>query len=413
MTRSVFVLLYIFAASSLVSACSADKFSGAKNSKVSSAKLGDGDSEVVGDSSNSGEKGKSGKSSAAKTSEIAGSDDSVLVPKQVISQPDVNVPTAYITSQPNLQASPTPNATASAEPSPDPMQTRIPTSLRLGLACERKSTVFSSLLYNQTVSGSCSAGYVGMACAFNFIDTNTNAQGASLTYQTSLVAKWDSARQTCSQTILDGGASSGSLSLDCCKLVAEESDTASVPVEADIAKLSCVTESVWGPLKFGETASASCKAGYEAVRCQANYLDNNSVLYLGTQTATLDRSKKTCSLVSNDGGITEGGVSVDCCKVEHAAVTNPERTIVGKALSCKRSSSGWNRIANGSTLTAKCEKGYRGVSCFADYFDTNSSMYHGGQSGEWDSTQSSCSLRINDAGISEGQVTAECCLIAE
>lgn len=132
MTRFWLLLLSVFAGVSLVSACSADKFSGAKKAHLDTAKPGDGDGEVVEDSSNTGVKIKNSTSPTAKPTEVGESDEGMFVPKQVISQPGPIVPTANITSQPDPQASPTVEPTAQPTASPTPVVTATQTPPPLG-----------------------------------------------------------------------------------------------------------------------------------------------------------------------------------------------------------------------------------------------------------------------------------------
>lgn len=82
----------------------------------------------------------------------------------------------------------------------------------------------------------------------------------------------------------------------------------------------------------------------------------------------------------------------------------------GGGLSCQKKTSGWGPWANGATKSVSCPANYTGVSCIAEYYDTNSGVtYHGGGAGVWNSSRTQCSLTSSDEGISEGEVTAECC----
>lgn len=126
MVRVGKVSVYLLSVVTLVSACSGDKFSGAKKNSAA-VKLENGDAEISDESPSPGIKIKSSKSPTAKPTESADSDDGLLVPKQVISQPGPIAPTPEITSHPVQEGTPPPEATATAVISPTPVVTATPT----------------------------------------------------------------------------------------------------------------------------------------------------------------------------------------------------------------------------------------------------------------------------------------------
>jgi len=82
----------------------------------------------------------------------------------------------------------------------------------------------------------------------------------------------------------------------------------------------------------------------------------------------------------------------------------------GGNLECTRVTTGWGAITSGDSLEVNCPESYEGVSCIFHYYDSIAgSNYHGFAKGGWDDTRSSCTKTIADAGITEGELYAECC----
>ncbi len=80
------------------------------------------------------------------------------------------------------------------------------------------------------------------------------------------------------------------------------------------------------------------------------------------------------------------------------------------SLQCQRVDLGWQALFNHQTYSVSCPSGYQGVQCGFDFYDTNSGvLYHGYQPASWNSDRTTCSMTLNDDGISEGRVVAECC----
>lgn len=80
---------------------------------------------------------------------------------------------------------------------------------------------------------------------------------------------------------------------------------------------------------------------------------------------------------------------------------------------CRTVSSGWSPWPVNEARNATCPTGFTGVSCLAEFYDNNGSSYHGAQKGNWDPSRTICSTTNADTGITEGQVSADCCPLAD
>lgn len=80
----------------------------------------------------------------------------------------------------------------------------------------------------------------------------------------------------------------------------------------------------------------------------------------------------------------------------------------GANVSFTQVSTGWQVLQNNKTYEVSCPANHVGASCAFDYYDNNGSVYHGYARGTWNAGRTKCSVTVNDVGMTEGQLTAEC-----
>ena len=80
--------------------------------------------------------------------------------------------------------------------------------------------------------------------------------------------------------------------------------------------MDCVRNTDTSSWSLGSSLTVGCPTGYHGTSCVTDYLDNNGGgVYHGFSLGTWDATRSTCSATCNDGGITWGRITVECCRL--------------------------------------------------------------------------------------------------